>query len=80
MWTKVKLTPYEAEQKWLPGEKEFMGGVYERIGALAGREHIHDLSGVFGTSESRTSSTTCTLRRPATTSLPRPCFHTCLKC
>ena len=28
-----------------------MGGVYERIGALAGREHIHDLSGVFGTSE-----------------------------
>jgi hypothetical protein len=50
VWTKAKLTDYEAQQKWLPGEKEFMGGVYQRIAALAEGENIHDLSGVFGPS------------------------------
>ncbi len=51
VWTKTRLTAYEADQKWLPGEKEFMDGVYSRLAAIAQREAIHDLSGVFGDSE-----------------------------
>jgi hypothetical protein len=50
VWTKARLTEYEARQKWLPGEREFMAGVYQRIAMVAGAEHVHDLSGVFGTS------------------------------
>ena len=50
VWTKAKLTPYEAQQKWLMGEKEFLTGVYERIATISNADDIHDLSGVFGTS------------------------------
>ena len=50
VWTKTKLTKYEAQQQWLMGEREFMDGVYERVATVAGAEHIHDLSGVFGAS------------------------------
>ncbi len=51
VWTKANLTEYEARQEYLPGERQFMAGVYERIATVAGPEHIHDLSGVFGNSE-----------------------------
>jgi hypothetical protein len=50
VYTKTHLTPYEAAQGWLPGDREFLDGVHSRIVAIADREKIHDLSGVFGSS------------------------------
>jgi lysophospholipase L1-like esterase len=50
VWTKARLTDYEAQQKWLPGEKQFMTAVYQRVAATAQPQDIHDLSGIFGTS------------------------------
>jgi hypothetical protein len=50
VFTKVNRTHYEATIGWLPGDQEFFGGLYKRIGAIAAEENIHDLSGVFGDS------------------------------
>lgn len=48
--TKANRTHYESTTGWLPGDDEFFGGIYKRIGAIAAEENIHDLSGVFGNS------------------------------
>ena len=50
VYTKAIPTAYEAKQGWLPGDREFLAGVYERVARAAGQENIHDLSGVFGSS------------------------------
>src|SRR5271170_7238079 len=50
VYTKANPTRYEAAQGWLPGDKEFLDGVHERIAAIAEEEQIHDLSAVFGNS------------------------------
>ncbi|MGO9056539.1 MAG: hypothetical protein ACLQU2_04025 [Candidatus Binataceae bacterium] len=50
VYTKTNRTRYESTRGWLPGDRQFLGGVYKRIAAIAGGENIHDLSGVFGNS------------------------------
>ena len=50
VYTKANPTRYEAAQGWLPGDKEFLDGIHQRIATLAEEEQIHDLSAVFGNS------------------------------
>ena len=50
VYTKANPTRYEAAQGWLPGDRQFLDGIHQRIAAIAGEENIHDLSAVFGNS------------------------------
>jgi len=50
VYTKANPTRYEAAQGWLPGDKEFLDRIHQRIAAIAEEEQIHDLSGVFANS------------------------------
>jgi hypothetical protein len=50
VWTKTNLTAYESKQRWLPGEQQFIDGIYRRIAMIPSPGNLQDLSAVFGDS------------------------------